>query len=222
MVKFNLSIIALICGSFTGLALTPVVMKCLPRDGEFGHEILAKSLRSQALSSGQLVNGSSSSKVLVVEFSDYLCDACRRSDPFLDSTLAEAPNISRVLVHFPFHDGARNGAIYALAGSKLGLGREIHLKMISSPPSSWKQLFEILCKDKSPEQVKAALADAEVMLVRSNDLTKSLSIQATPKILIVGENDVVFEATSWYSGLEYLQYKKYLNKDVTGILKVFK
>lgn len=68
----------------------------------------------------------------VVVFSDYQCPFCRAAEPVIDSAIAAGLRVG--IVHLPLpsvHPFAMDAATAVLCGARQGLGRELHLKLMS-------------------------------------------------------------------------------------------
>jgi protein-disulfide isomerase len=75
------------------------------------------------------VRGKADAPVTIVEFSDFQCPFCARSNPIVEGVLAKYPDkVNYVYKHFPlaFHSAARPAAIASIAAQEQGKFWEMH------------------------------------------------------------------------------------------------
>ena len=141
------------------------------------------------------VKGKDGAAVTIVEFSDYQCPYCAKSEPLIASFVEAYPNDTRVVFkHFPLtniHPHAMPAALAATAAQKQGKFWQMHEALFAEQRSlSPAQITESAKKlgldmarfeadMKSPEVAAAVQADMK--------LAQQVGIRGTPTIFVNGK-----------------------------------
>ncbi len=84
---------------------------------------------------GSPVRGNPNAPVTIVEFSDFQCPFCARSNPIVEGVLAKYPDdVNYVFKHFPlsFHAAARPAAQASIAAQEQGRFWEMHAVLFAN------------------------------------------------------------------------------------------
>ena len=141
------------------------------------------------------VRGKDGAAITIVEFSDYQCPYCAKSEPLIASFVEAYPNDTRVVFkHYPLtniHPHAMPAALAATAAQKQGKFWEMHEALFADQRSlnpaqiteSAKKLGLDMAKFeadmKSPETAAAVQADMK--------LAQQVGIRGTPTIFVNGK-----------------------------------
>jgi protein-disulfide isomerase len=140
--------------------------------------------------------GASEPLVTIVEFSDFECSYCKRSQKLLDGVLARhGGQVALVWKHFPLthHRQARPAANFALAAlAEGGAPRfwKVHDLLFASQPQLDDAAFERIAAQAGLDKVKAQQAvrsgryDATIQ--RDLDEGKRLGVRGTPTLFVNG------------------------------------
>jgi protein-disulfide isomerase len=146
------------------------------------------------------VKGNASSSVVIMEYSDFQCPACRAYYPVLREVMTEfGDRVGLVYRYFPLtsiHMNAEMSARAAEAASKQGKFWEMH-DLLFEKQSEWAergdsaQIFESYAKliGISVDQFKTDLASTQVkQLVRAEKAyAQKIGLQGTPTFFINGK-----------------------------------
>jgi len=139
--------------------------------------------------------GPADASITIVEFSDYQCPFCARSEPLVKEALAAYPTQARLVYkHFPLtsiHPQAMTAALAAVAAQQQGKFWEMHEKLFANQhnlaPEQIKQYAgEIglnLAKfeaDMQSDQVKAQVQE-------DVQLAQRVGVRGTPTIFVNGK-----------------------------------
>jgi protein-disulfide isomerase len=141
------------------------------------------------------IKGPEDASITIVEFSDYQCPFCARSEPLIQQFLATYPDKTRfVYKHFPLtsiHPQAMPAALAAAAAQRQGKFWEMHELLFANQRALGpdqlreyaKQLKLDMAKfdaDMQSEEVKAAVEE-------DMQLAKRVGIRGTPTIFVNGK-----------------------------------
>ncbi|OHA97221.1 MAG: hypothetical protein A3E02_02135 [Candidatus Zambryskibacteria bacterium RIFCSPHIGHO2_12_FULL_38_34] len=146
------------------------------------------------------VSGNASSSVVVIEYSDFQCPACRTYYPVTKQLIAEFGNeIAFVYRHFPLvgiHPNAQLAAQAAEAAAKQGKFWQMH-DLLFEKQNEWanvaspKSLFEsyAILTGISVEQFKTDITSQEVINFVRAERTNAikLRLQGTPTFFVNGK-----------------------------------
>ena len=114
------------------LAVLAIVPALKAIDDPFAREITAEMRASLFEAPGAPVLGNPDGDVTLVEFTDYNCGFCRRSQPEIEKLLKADPNLRLVIRELPvFGEGSRFAAEAALAADMQGKYAELHAGLMS-------------------------------------------------------------------------------------------
>ncbi|TWI38149.1 DsbA family protein [Paracoccus sulfuroxidans] len=114
------------------LAVLAIVPALKAIDDPFAREITAEMRASLFEDPGAPVLGNPDGDVTLVEFTDYNCGFCRRSQPEIEKLLKADPNLRLVIRELPvFGEGSRFAAEAALAAGMQGKYAELHAGLMS-------------------------------------------------------------------------------------------
>jgi protein-disulfide isomerase len=138
--------------------------------------------------------GPDNAPITIVEFSDYQCPFCARSEPLVKDALAAYPTQARLVYkHFPLtsiHPQALGAATAAAAAQKQGKFWEMHEKLFANQralaPEQIKEYARQLGlnlarfeADMQSEEIKAALQE-------DAQLAQRVGVRGTPTIFVNG------------------------------------
>ena len=130
--------------------------------------------------------------VTIVEFFDYHCGYCRRSEPTIEKVLAEHPDIKFVFKEFPIL-GAESllAAKASLAANKQGGYLKLHQALMTLPGSITMEAIEQLAAKQglNVAKLKTDMESAEVKaaLDKNRELGLQVGVTATPSFIIGSE-----------------------------------
>jgi len=138
--------------------------------------------------------GSAEAPITIVEFSDYQCPFCARSEPLIGQALAAYPTQARfVYKHFPLvsiHPQAMPAALAAVAAGRQGKFWEMHEMLFANQralaPEQIKEYARKLGLDLP--KFEADLASDEVKAAVQEDmaLAQRAGVRGTPTIFVNG------------------------------------
>ena len=145
-----------------------------------------------------LILGSHTAKIKIVEFYDYECPFCRSIQPALNEILRKYPNdVAIIHRHFPlpYHSTAYSSAIAVECASEQNQFEAYHAALFErqrlSASLNWTELARIVGIPDLPrfqECVEAEIHSDKIK--RDMRLAESLQINAIPTLIVEG---VVFE-----------------------------
>ncbi len=140
------------------------------------------------------IKGPQDAPITIVEFSDYQCPFCSRSEPLIDQVLRAYPTQVRLIVkHFPLtsiHPHATGAARAAVAAQKQGKFWEMHELLFTNQkalsPEHLKNYAEQLGLDM--EQFEADIRSPEVKSLVEEDmrLAQQTGVRGTPTVFVNG------------------------------------
>ncbi len=147
---------------------------------------LAVEVRGQAVVTGHsLSNGDSGGQSVVVEFSDYECPYCRKSQPAVDSAVLRGVRVAYIHAPGPSHPKARPAALAAICADEQGRFREVHSELMDS--EDWRQTGDWAAVARSARVPDIATfvaclasARASATLERHEQIARSAGIRVTP------------------------------------------
>jgi protein-disulfide isomerase len=141
------------------------------------------------------VRGAQDAPVTIVEFSDYQCPFCARSEPIINDVLKEYPGKVRfVYKHLPLvsiHPNAMGASQAAVAAGRQGRFWEMHDLLFANQRTlqadKLKEYAQQLELDL--DRFEADMASAEVKAVIQDDmnLSKKAGVRGTPTIFVNGK-----------------------------------
>jgi len=141
------------------------------------------------------VKGPEAAPVTIVEFSDYQCPFCSRSEPLIQDILKAYPTQVRfVYKHLPLvsiHPNAMGASLAAVAAQQQGKFWEMHEILFANQralqPEKLKEYATQLGLDTA--KFEADMASAETKSVVQDDmrLSQSAGVRGTPTIFVNGK-----------------------------------
>lgn len=141
------------------------------------------------------VKGPEDAPITIVEFSDYQCPFCARSEPLVHEALAAYPKQARLIFkHFPLtsiHPQAMPAAQAAAAAQKQGKFWEMHEKLFANQralaPEQLKQYAQEIGLNVA--QFEADMQSEEIKTVVQEDmqLAQRAGVRGTPTIFVNGK-----------------------------------
>ena len=141
------------------------------------------------------IKGPEDASVTIVEFSDYQCPFCARSEPLIAQALEAYPTQARfVFKHFPLtsiHPHAMGASKAAVAAQKQGKFWEMHELLFANQralsPEQLQGYAQQIGLDM--EQFKADMESAEVENLVKEDmrLAQQVGVRGTPTIFVNGK-----------------------------------
>jgi protein-disulfide isomerase len=130
--------------------------------------------------------------VTVVEFFDYHCGYCKRTESAIRKLLADHPDIQFVFKEFPILGAESSLAAKAgLAAAKQGGYLKFHQALMDlSGPITMAAIEELAGKQGlDANRLKADIesADVQSILTRNHDLARDLGVRSTPTFVIGSE-----------------------------------
>src|SRR5215472_15342018 len=130
--------------------------------------------------------------VTVVEFFDYHCGYCKRTESAVKKLLADHPDVQFVFKEFPILGAESSLAAKAgLAAAKQGGYLKFHQALMDlSGPITMAALEELASKQGlDANRLKTDMESAEVqsILTRNHDLARDLGVRSTPTFVIGSE-----------------------------------
>lgn len=141
------------------------------------------------------VKGPEDAPITIVEFSDYQCPFCSRSEPLVHEALAAYPKQARLIFkHFPLtsiHPQALPAALAAAAAQKQGKFWEMHEKLFANQralaPEQLKQYAQEIGLNVA--QFEADVQSEEIKKAVQEDvqLAQRAGVRGTPTIFVNGK-----------------------------------
>jgi len=145
---------------------------------------------------GSPVRGKSDAPVTIVEFSDFQCPFCARSNPIVDGVLAKYPDkVNYVYKHFPlaFHAAARPAAIASIAAQEQGKFWEMHEVLFANQATLDAGKLEEYAKQagldvaRFKQDLERKKAEYEKRVDAEFALGQSVDVRGTPTLYIGGK-----------------------------------
>lgn len=143
---------------------------------------------------GSPVKGAASAPITIVEFADYQCPYCARSEAMITEALAAYPNQARfVFKHFPLtssHPQAMPAALAAVAAQRQGKFWEMHEILFANQRAlSDEQIVEYARKiglDMRRFEADMRSEDAKAQVEADRRLARRAGVRGTPTVFING------------------------------------
>ncbi len=145
---------------------------------------------------GSPVRGKADAVVTIVEFSDFQCPFCARSNPIVDGVLAKYPDkVNYVYKHFPlaFHAAARPAAIASIAAQEQGKFWEMHEVLFANQASLDASKLESYAKQagldvaRFKKDLETKKAEYEKRVDAEFALGQSVDVRGTPTLYVGGK-----------------------------------
>ena len=141
------------------------------------------------------VKGATDAPITIVEFSDYQCPFCARSEPLVKEALAAYPSKARVVFkHFPLtsiHPNALNAALAATAAQQQGKFWEMHEKLFDNQrelaPEQIKQYAGELGLDLAKFEADMKSEQVKAQVQEDMQLGQRVGVRGTPTIFVNGK-----------------------------------
>lgn len=138
------------------------------------------------------VLGNPNGSFVIVEFFDYQCGWCRKTNQEIAKALAGAPNIRWILIDAPiFGPDSERIAAYAMAAAKQGKFKEMH-EAISNAKGKLDEAALIKLGEGLKLDVKKLKADAEGKeakdkIAANKKLAQELRVSGVPMLIVDGK-----------------------------------
>jgi protein-disulfide isomerase len=142
------------------------------------------------------VRGNADAPVTIVEFSDFQCPFCARSNPIVDGVLAKYPDkVNYVYKHFPlaFHAAARPAALASMAAQEQGKFWEMHDVLFANQATLDASKLEQYAKEagldveRFKKDLAAKKAEYEKRIDEELTLGQSIDVRGTPTLYVGGK-----------------------------------
>ncbi len=158
---------------------------------------------------GSPSKGPTDAPVVIVEWADFECPACKAASPVIDATLAKHPNDVRlVFKNFPLeiHQNAETAARAAMAADRQGKFWEMHHALFTSEVPPTRGAIDAIAKKLgldmtqfSKDLESEAIAD---VVQRDRKQGDGVRLHATPTIYVNGRefsyaDDLASELDAW-------------------------
>ena len=147
--------------------------------------------------SGSPSKGPANAKVVIAEWADFQCPACKGAKPIVDGVLERHPNDVRlVFKHFPLtiHEHAEKAARAAVAALHQNKFWEMHAALFDAQPKVDPESVEGLAKGLGLDMKRfVADRDSEAtadVVSRDRKQGEALALKSTPSIFINGRQFV--------------------------------
>jgi protein-disulfide isomerase len=145
---------------------------------------------------GSPVRGKLDAPVTIVEFSDFQCPFCAKSNPIVAGVLKKYPDkVNYVYKHFPlaFHAAARPAALASLAAQEQGKFWEMHDVLFANQATLDASKLEEFAKQagldvaRFKKDLEAKKADYEKRIDAELALGQSVDVRGTPALYVGGK-----------------------------------
>lgn len=138
------------------------------------------------------VLGNKKGSFVIVEFFDYQCGWCKKTNQEIAKVLKDAPNVRWILIDAPiFGPDSEKIAAYVMAAGKQGKFKEMHEAVTNAQGKmDEKSLIELAKSLKLDEKkLKADAADKSVQdkLNKNKELTQKLDLRGVPMLIVDGK-----------------------------------
>lgn len=141
------------------------------------------------------VKGPADAPITIVEFSDYQCPFCARSEPLVKEAMAAYPTQARVVFkHFPLtaiHPQALPAALAATAAQKQGKFWEMHEKLFVNQralaPEQVREYARQLGLDLARFEADMQSEEVKAMVQEDMQLAQRVGVRGTPTIFVNGK-----------------------------------
>jgi len=158
---------------------------------------------------GSPSKGSDGASIVIVEFADFECPACRAASGVLDAIVGKSSDVRLVFKNYPLtniHLNAEDAARAAVAAGRQGKFWEMHRELFSAEPPLTPERIKGLAKKVGLDltQFDADMrSEAVVDAVRADQkLGQRVKLEATPSIYVNGRrvdvvNDLAVDLEAW-------------------------
>lgn len=150
--------------------------------------------KAELIREGAYYKGNKDAKIVIVEFSDLQCPACKMAETGVKQVLENyGGKVVFYYRHFPLmqHPFSTDAAKAAEAAGKQGKFWEMHDAIFENQASLSKEIFTKLAKDLGLDMAKyeadIASEDISEIIDKDNFDAKSLEVKSTPTFYINGE-----------------------------------
>ena len=141
------------------------------------------------------VKGPADAPITIVEFSDYQCPFCARSEPLVKEALAAYPKQARLVYkHLPLtaiHPQALPAALAAAAAQKQGKFWEMHEKLFANQralaPEQIREYARELGLDLARFEADMQSEEVKAMVQEDMQLAQRVGVRGTPTIFVNGK-----------------------------------
>ena len=142
------------------------------------------------------LRGKADAAVTIVEFSDFQCPFCARSNPIVEGVLAKYPGqVNYVYKHFPlpFHAAARPAALASMAAQEQGKFWEMHDTLFANQATLDPSKLEEYAKQagldvaRYKKDLEAKKADYEKRVEADLALGQIVDVRGTPSLYVGGK-----------------------------------
>ncbi len=152
------------------------------------------ALRATINTESAPVRGPERAMVTIIEFSDFECPYCRRSQPMLDALLKRYPSqVRHVFRHFPLddlHPTARRAAKAAWCAQQQGQFWPVHHRLFETPPDQLASIIDTLGTEQGldPERLRACVKSDAAKRAVQDDVEQGtrVGIAGTPMFFVNG------------------------------------
>jgi protein-disulfide isomerase len=215
---WKLALLAALAGAAIGAGLMSLWSGHLVRSYLLENpEIIPEAMqRLQARESAQLVDshraaletpfagawaGAKDGDVVLVEFFDYACTYCRKSNPDVDRLLREDPRLKVVWREWPvLGPDSESAARVSLAAAKQGRFKPFHDRMFAAGRPTAQTIAQAQQALGIPAQaVEQVAGAAQVELARNYEIARALNASGTPTFVV---GDRVLQGAVGYDSLK--------------------
>jgi protein-disulfide isomerase len=212
------AILAALLGALAGAALMSIFSGRLVRSYLLTHpEVIPEAMdRLQARQSAHIVGthraaletpfgsawaGAEHGDVVLVEFFDYACTYCRKSNPDIERLLREDPNLKLVWREWPvLGPDSEAAAQVSLAAARQGKFRAFHDRMFALGRPSAATIAEAQRAVGIPAQLVERIgSEAQAELGRNHQLAQALEASGTPTFVV---GDRILQGAVGYDALK--------------------
>jgi protein-disulfide isomerase len=141
------------------------------------------------------IRGPADAPVTILEFSDYQCPFCARSEPLINDVLKQYPEQVRfVYKHFPLtsiHNDAMGAAKAAVAAQQQGKFWEMHDKIFANQralkPENLKQYAQEIGLDVAKFEADMNSPEVANQVQEDMKLAQTVQVRGTPTIFVQGK-----------------------------------
>lgn len=138
------------------------------------------------------VLGNPKGSFVIVEFFDYQCGWCKKTNQEMAKALKDAPNVRWILIDAPiFGPDSEKIAAYAMAAGKQGKFKQMHDAITNAQGRmDEKALIELAQKLKLDTKQLKADANAKAVqekLAKNKELVQKLNLRGVPMLIVDGK-----------------------------------
>src|SRR5688572_2872619 len=158
---------------------------------------------------GSPSKGVENAPIVIVEFADFECPACRAASGILDGIVGKSTDVRLVFKNYPLtniHLNAEDAARASVAAGRQGKFWEMHHELFSTEPPLTPERIKGLAKKVGVDLVQFEAdmrSEAVVDAVRADQkLGHRIKLEATPSIYVNGRrvdvvNDLAVDLQAW-------------------------